>query len=229
MIDPKEFKVQLITSEDCFRRFAQMVLESGYYSDGVDTETNGWDFTTDSMAGFSLSSHVLLKTVYVPLDHDCLSLDLAEILPSLQAILDKCEIIFHGSTYDMLFLCRQGLKFKRTKCTYILANMMQARNGGLKDLVLEYGLVNFRDVITYIDLIKKVFNLGDTIIKKLQKKEDDQMKLQYSFGKIDLIEYPEAVEYACNDAVWAEAIYGYMAADIRQRIDGLDQETVNPF
>lgn len=220
---------RLCDDESSFRDYVERLIKSEDQCVGMDIETNGWDFAQDSVAGFSLSSHVLQEAVYVPLNHEGQNVVFSSIQKDLQYIISNREMIFHGSVYDMQFLCKYGIVFDVIKDSYIIANMLQARQGSLKDLVLEYGIVNFKDVISYIDLIREVFELDDAVIKKLQKKDDEEMKKKYSFGKINLKEYPKAIDYACNDAVWAEALYKLMMLDLRQRFSGIDLDVINPI
>lgn len=211
MIDLKSINKTLITSVDMFNKWVDPHL--GHMSEliGFDIETDGVDFPKTKLAGFSLFSPLGKKACYVPINH------VGGYNVLLEAIREKLQILFiyntlvaHNGSYDCLIMSKLGFKFYNVIDSILISIALQFRNLGLKELVLEYGLAKYQDVTGF----KKLMN-------KLGFPEDHS-----DFSVIDLLNNPEAVDYAVNDAIFAyylaEILYAQYENHVGRATAGLN-------
>jgi len=194
MINLSSINKSLITSKNDFNSWAGEILElskvQGGSTLGFDIETNGKIFPDTELAGFSLYSRTLSKACYVPIHHIETTISynvfLSDIKSSLQLLFDTSLITVHNGVYDFLLMNKLGYKFNKVFCTYTLANMLQFINLGLKELSLEFGLIKYNEVMTYLKLMGL-----------LGFPED-----HYDFSDIDITSSKEAFDYAVNDSIF---------------------------
>lgn len=166
---------------------------------GFDVETNGEPFPKTKLAGFSLYHRRLQKVCYIPIDHAWNEVDynllIVEVKDTLQKVFDKSLIITHGGAYDFLLMNQLGFKFYNVMDSMLMAIALQFQNFGLKDLVLEFGVAKFNEVISFKKLMEE---LG------FPEKHSD-------FTKIDIFSSRKAFDYAVKDSIWtvelAEILY----------------------
>lgn len=202
----------LITDPAVLQAFVESILADSDEYVGLDIESTGLNYPLAQIAGFSLYSRNLKQAAYIPLAHE--AGDNCPTPPAvalLQRLADSKIIVIQGGHMDLTFLHRLGVTFSEIRCTLTLSNMLQAQSAGLKEQVLEYGLVNFRDVLSYKALMMIVKGLSveqiDTLLGR-RKIED-----VWSFAAINMQEHPRAVTYACDDSIW-----------VRELLDVLEQE-----
>jgi len=194
MINLSSINKSLITSKNDFNSWAEEILElskvQGGSTLGFDIETNGKIFPDTELAGFSLYNRTLSKACYVPIHHiesnKPYNVFLSDIKSSLQLLFDTSLITVHNGVYDFLLMNKLGYKFNKVFCTYTLANMLQFINLGLKELSLEFGLIKYNEVMTYLKLMGL-----------LGFPED-----HYDFSAIDITSSREAFDYAVNDSIF---------------------------
>lgn len=179
---------------------------------GFDSETSGLDYPTATLAGFSVYDPTKHDAIYVPLRHTTpdgtlqpWNVSLDAIRPALQEFFKATQLTMHNSGHDMLFFIREGLRFYRTADTHTLATMMQIQSLALKSLALEYRLAAYADILPYRRLIAQVREVPETTLDP--KADDDAMQAQFAFTTIDVTQHPRAVQYACDDAVYAYHLY----------------------
>lgn len=197
MIDLNGIDKKLILEGEEFNSFVQDIIKNSLdLKVGFDIETNGKDFPNILIAGFSLYEKTINKACYVPLNHRSgKNISLEEIRYSLQEIFNTCTLITHGGVYDILIMNLLGFKFYNIRDTYIISNLLQFQNLGLKDLILEFGLARYTEVMTY----KKLMSI-------LNFPED-----HFDFTDIDIHNSKEAFDYAIKDPIFTlwlfEVIY----------------------
>ena len=196
-IDLDAIPRDLATSVEQVRTFINEALDAPVDDVGFDTEASGLEYPEVEIAGFSLFSKPLMRSLYVPLAHPTGNLPFAEILPDLQRLADARTLVAHGWPTDGPIMIRMGLRLGNIACTLSLSNTLQAQNAGLKDQVLEYHLVDYRQVKTY----KQVLIEGKGVHPAELEKAKDGDPI-WAFNTIDVTKSPLSVEYACNDAIW---------------------------
>lgn len=201
---------RLITDLDEARTFLQAAATQARV--GFDAETSGLDYPTAQIAGFSVYNPSTNDAAYLPVGHTLedgtpqpYNLPFAALKPDLQRLMESARLTMHNGAYDMLFFIRQGLKFYRTADTHTLASMMQIQSLALKSLVLEYRLAAFSDILSYRKLIAAVRQIPESMLDA--KDDEDELNAKFSFTTIDVAEHPRAVQYACDDAVYAYHLF----------------------
>lgn len=198
MIDLSQINRVLITSSSCFKEWFNIVKCGEDKSDflGFDIETDGVKFPNTKLAGFSLYYKPFKMACYVPVEHReddikyCVALE--DIKEELQYLFSNYYITVHNGAYDVLLMNQKGFNFETLFDTYILSNYLQFMNTGLKDLVLEFGLASFRDVITFRKLMLNLNLSGDSV----------------DFSSINIRECKDAFDYAINDSIFVSYLAG---------------------
>jgi hypothetical protein len=113
-------------------------------------------------------------------------------------------------------MSKLGFKFYQAIDSMLIAIALQFRNLGLKELVLEYGLAKYTEVVTFRRLMSK-----------LGYPEDHN-----DFSVIDLVVSPEAFDYAVHDPIFSyelgKVLYGQYENLIGSGFAGLNiQAQVN--
>jgi hypothetical protein len=194
MINLNEIDKILITSKEEFYSFVREITQNNLSKSpivGFDIETNGENFPNTLLAGFSLYEKNSKKACYVPLNHISRNILLEDIREPLKEIFNQCTLVTHGGAYDVLIMNKLGFNFYKIQDTYIIGNLLQFQNLGLKDLILEFGLVKYTEVVTY----KKLMSI-------LGFSED-----QFDFTKIDIHSSKESFNYAINDSIFTLELY----------------------
>lgn len=200
MLDLSKIQKTLITSQSEFFNWFENLFQYQTNLLGFDIETNGEDFPKTELAGFSVYNYRLGEACYVPIDHYqiekeyCISLE--KIKVGMQKIFDKHTLVTHGGAYDFLLLNKLGFRFENAIDSYLIAVALQFQNLGLKELVLEFGIAKFQDVITFKGLMSKL-GFPENYV---------------DFSKIDVQMNKDAFNYAVNDSIFAyhlaEILYG---------------------
>lgn len=188
---------------------------------GFDTEGTGLNHPDCQMVGMSFYARETKEAFYVPLAHnEGLKTSNVPWTPALAIAVQNAfnlnRMVMHSGGYDQPFFTRRGLNFRKTADTYILGNLLQAQNVGLKDLILEYGLVSFKDVISYKRLIMTCLNVQESQIAALTK--DDNLQDFWSFAQIDVAEHKLALDYVCNDAIFVCHLNAVLEDEYRQLV-----------
>lgn len=217
-IDLTAIPRELATSVEQVQTFINAILEAQPDDVGFDTEASGLEYPEVEIAGFSLFSKPLQRSMYVPLAHPTGNLPFAELLPDLQRLADARTLVAHGWPTDGPIMIRMGLHLGNIACTLSLSNTLQAQNAGLKDQVLEYHLVDYRQVKTY----KQVLIEGKGIHPAELEKAKDGDPI-WAFNTIDVTKSPLSVEYACNDAIWCRYLLDTLVEEHDELVGNAEQ------
>lgn len=201
MLDLSKIEKTLITSKKVFSEWSEaLVVDCENNLVGFDVETNGEDFPKTELAGFSMYHHRLGKACYVPINHYQIqqeyNVPMEQIRDFLQEIFSKHTLVTHAGAYDFALMSKLGFKFFNAIDSYLIAVALQCMNLGLKELVLEFGVAKFQDVITYKRLMSVLGFPEDHV----------------NFSVVDVQMCPQAFNYAVNDSIFAyhlaEILYG---------------------
>src|ERR1019366_2667711 len=207
----------------CLKDVATFVMTAGYGGDtliGVDTETDAQPWPMTNVVGISVYSREAVTegselsrfvlqcadypalAMYIPLNYDWPDLKEKDVAHWLQILADGSIFVAHHWGADGPLFSRMGIHPKRIKDTYLLSNTLQAREPGLKDQILAYGLEKYTEVSHYLQLVANRMGIDvDTL--KVRGKEDSSL---YSFGQFDPAHDKTALLYACRDAQWTREL-----------------------
>jgi DNA polymerase I-like protein with 3'-5' exonuclease and polymerase domains len=212
-LDFNSIRRDLIWTSAEFISFVEDILEyPSLFEDliGFDTETSVGIYPNIKVAGFSVYSRALCRAVYVPIGHDAeINVSWDSIRPFLQKLFTERVMVAHAWQYDGPLMIRLGIVLNEIRDSYVLANTLQARNVGLKDLVLEYEMVPFKETVSYINLVGEIRGFSEEQVKQLSKDESPEL----GFQKIDVSKYPKAVQYACDDAIWTRELWDVLVSE----------------
>lgn len=217
-IDLTAIPRELATSVEQVQTFINAILEAQPDDVGFDTEASGLEYPEVEIAGFSLYSKPLQRSMYVPLAHPTGNLPFAELLADLQRLADARTLVAHGWPTDGPIMIRMGLRLGNIACTLSLSNTLQAQNAGLKDQVLEYHLVDYRQVKTYKQVLIEGKGLHPAELEKA--KDGDPI---WAFNTIDVTKSPLSVEYACNDAIWCRHLLDTLIEEHNELVGNPEQ------
>jgi len=221
MINLSTIQKRLITDVDSAISFLDGIA---FQDIGLDCETTGLDPLKDRISGVSIFDPNRKIAAYLaffnageltPLGEHFFDSTKVTFKNSLQAVLLRCTVVMHSSNFDMSFMVKAGLYFEEIKDSNLLATMLQLPQTGLKHLVFDWQLVQFQDITQYTALISKyavfIRQLPTESLSKDKQRvlsllngmgPKDEIEEVLPFSLIDLLEFPIALHYACNDSIF---------------------------